>query len=154
MKPHLRRLFSHPDRLSGLILMIVAIMALVEARQLPFGSLLAPDAGFFPQGLSVFLLIAGGIITITSFMSNSDPAHFNSRSWHVVIAIAAFIAYGLLLTRLGFVLATIGIMLLMIRGLGGMKWFHALSIAIPSVLVSYFAFTQLGVPLPKGLFFF
>ena len=150
----MKNMLSHPDRLSGIVLMVLAGIALADAWQLPFGSLLAPDAGFFPQLLSVLLLIAGGIIVATSFVSASDPAHFSPQSWHVGIAIAAFIAYGLVLTRLGFVLTTIGIMLLMVRGLGRMKWSHALLIAIPSVLVSYVGFTQLGVPLPRGLFFF
>jgi len=150
----MKTMLSQADRLSGVVLMVLAAVALADAWQLPFGSLLAPDAGFFPQLLSVLLFIVGGIIVATSFVSASDPARFSPQSWHVAIAIAAFIIYGLVLTRLGFVLATIGIMLLMIRGLGRMKWTQALLIAVPSVLASYVGFTQLGVPLPRGLFFF
>jgi hypothetical protein len=150
----MKTMLSHPDRLSGVVLMVLAGIALADAWQLPFGSLLAPDAGFFPQLLSVLLLIVGGIIVATSFVSASNPTHFSPESWHVAIAVAAFIIYGLVLTRLGFVLTTIGIMLLMIRGLGRMKWTQALLIAVPSVLASYVGFTQLGVPLPRGLFFF
>jgi hypothetical protein len=141
---------SHPDRLSGTILMGLSLIALAEARHLPFGSLLAPDAGFFPQTLSALLLIVSAIIVVGSFITKSEPAHFSARSWHVAIAIAAFITYGLVLPRVGFVIATVIIMLLMVRGLGGMKWTQALMIALPSVLLSYFAFTQLGVPLPRG----
>ena len=150
----MKTMLSQPDRLSGAVLMVLAGIALADAWQLPFGSLLAPDAGFFPQLLSVLLLIVGGIIVATSFASGSDPMRFSPQSWHVAVAVVAFITYGLVLTRLGFVLATIGIMLLMIRGLGRMKWSQALLIVIPSVLASYVGFTQLGVPLPRGLFLF
>lgn len=145
-----RFLFAHPDRLSGAVLMGVAVIALIEARHLPFGSLLQPDAGFFPQTLSTLLLVASFVIVVSSFFRNSEPAQFSVRSWQVLIAGASFIVYGVVLQRVGFVLATTVIMLLMVRGLGRMKWTHALMVAVPSVLLSYFAFTQLGVPLPRG----
>lgn len=150
----MKSMLSHPDRLSGFVLVVVAGIAFADAWQLPFGSLLAPDAGFFPQLLSILLLIVGAIIVANSFAGASSPAEFSPQSWRVAIAVVAFIAYGLVLTRLGFVLATIGIMLLMIRGLGRMNWGHSLLIAVPSVLISYVGFTQLGVPLPRGFFFF
>jgi len=50
----------------------------------------------------------------------------------------------------GFVLSTIAIMLLVMRGLGGMKWTQAVLIAVLSVGLSYAGFLQLGVPLPRG----
>ena len=62
----------------------------------------------------------------------------------------AFVVYALVLNKAGFVLATIAIMLLVMRGLGGMSWKQALLIAVPSVVFSYVAFVQLGVPLPRG----
>ena len=75
---------------------------------------------------------------------------FSSRSWYVVIGALAFIVYAVSMVKVGFVVATTVIMLIFMRGLGGMSWLQTLLIALPSVICSYFAFVQLGVPLPRG----
>lgn len=143
-------LLSHPDCISGAVLVVFAIVALFDAWKLPFGSVRAPDAGFFPLSLSVLLLLFGGGIVVGSFIKNGERARFSARSWPVAIAAAAFVVYALVLSKAGFVLATIAVMLLVMRGLGGMSWKQALLIAVPSVVLSYVAFVQLGVPLPRG----
>jgi putative tricarboxylic transport membrane protein len=143
-------LYKHPDRVSGAVLMVVASVAIFEASQLPFGTIRAPDAGFFPLSLSSMLFFFAFGIFLNSFIRASEPAEFDSRSWYVVIAAAAFIVYALVLGKVGFVLATIAIMLLVMRVLGGMSWWRAIAIAVPSVLLSYVGFVQLGVPLPQG----
>jgi hypothetical protein len=141
---------GHPDRISGALLVIVACITIFEASGLPFGSLRKPDAGFFPLSLSTLLLIFAIGIVINSFRSKPEQTDFSSRSWYVMIAALAFIIYAVSLEKVGFVMGTTAIMLLMSRGLGGMRWTLALTIAIPSTLISYFAFVQLGVPLPRG----
>ncbi len=145
-----RSYLSHPDLISGAVLVTFAIVALSDAWTLPFGSLRAPDAGFFPLSLSALLLLFGGGILVGAFINPAERAHFSARSWQVAIAAAAFVLYALVLNKAGFVLATIGIMLLVMRGLGGMGWMQAVLIAVPSVVLSYTAFVQLGVPLPRG----
>lgn len=141
---------KHPDRLSGLVVMLIAVIAIIEAMPLPFGSLRAPGAGFFPQSLSVLLLIFGGGIVLRSLGGSAERIGFDSRSWLVGAAAVGFIAYALILPFAGFVLATIGIMLLVMRGLSGMPWRQALLIAVLSVVISYIGFSELGVPLPRG----
>jgi hypothetical protein len=141
---------GHPDRISGGLLIIVACIAIYEASHLPFGSLRKPDAGFFPLSLSTLLLIFAVGIVLNSFMTKPQRMEFNPRSWYVLIGALAFIIYALSMAKVGFVVATTIIMLIFMRGLGGMSWVRALLIAVPSVVCSYFAFVQLGVPLPRG----
>jgi len=141
---------KHPDRLSGGLLFIVAILALVEALRLPFGSITAPDAGFFPQTLSVLLLVCSFLILVHSFTRELEAAEFDRRSWLVPISAAVLIGYALVLPRVGFVLATTTVMLLIMRGLVKMPWLRAIVISLPTVLLSYLAFVKLGVPLPRG----
>jgi hypothetical protein len=130
--------------------MVFAIVAIIEASHLPFGSIRAPDAGFFPMALSSGLLLFSFGIFVNSFIGASEPAEFSLRSWYVVIAAVAFLIYAVVLNKAGFILATTAIMLLVMRGLGGMSWIRAFAIAVPSVLLSYIGFVQLGVPLPPG----
>ena len=54
-----RSVIRRPDRLSGAVLVVVAIGALFEASGLPFGSLRQPDSGFFPKSLASLLLLFG-----------------------------------------------------------------------------------------------
>jgi hypothetical protein len=144
------RLFGHPDRLSGAALFLLAVVALIEAAPLPYGTVRAPDAGFFPKTLAALLLFFGLGIFLNSFLTKAHPVQFTTRSWQVAIAAAAFIAYALVLQKAGFVIATIALMLLVMRGLGGMSWKQSLLITVPGVMLSYIAFVQLGVPLPRG----
>jgi len=144
------RLFGHPDRLSGAVLSLLAVVALIEAAPLPYGTVRAPDAGFFPKTLAALLLFFGLGIVLNSFLTKAHAVQFTTRSWQVAIAAAAFIAYALVLQKAGFVIATIALMLLVMRGLGGMGWKQSLLITVPGVVLSYIAFVQLGVPLPRG----
>lgn len=145
-----RPILSHPDRLSGSLLLIVATLACLKAFRYPFGSIRAPDAGFFPQVLSVLLFLTSVAILAHSFSREVQPAEFNRRSWLVPVAAGILIVYALVLPSVGFVLATTIIMLLIMRGLVKTPWSRALLISVPTVLLSYLAFVQLCVPLPRG----
>jgi hypothetical protein len=149
-KQAFRSYLGHPDLVSGGVVVAFALIALYDAWRLPFGSVRAPDAGFFPLSLSALLLLFGAGIVVGAFLNPAERAQFSARSWQVAIAAAAFILYALVLNKAGFVLATTGIMLLVMRGLGRMSWKQALLIAVPAVVLSYAAFVELGVPLPRG----
>lgn len=149
-KRKIQSVLCHPDCISGAVLMAFSIVALFDAWRLPFGSVRAPDAGFFPLSLSFLLLLFGGGIVVGSFIKTAEPTRFTVRSWQVAIAATTFVLYALVLNKVGFVLATTAVMLLVTRSLGGMSWKQALLIAVPSVALSYCGFVQLGVPLPRG----
>jgi hypothetical protein len=144
-------LLHNADRVSGVVLALVAAFAIYESSHLPFGTVWAPDAGFFPLGLSVLLLIIALFGTLVSFIGQPDSAEFFGRSSHVVIATAALIIYALVLPAIGFVVSTAIVLLLMTRGFGGMSWTRASLISLTAVLVTYFGFRRLGVPLPSGI---
>jgi hypothetical protein len=146
-----RSVFGNSDRISALFLMTVACIALFAAAGLPYGSIRAPDSGFFPRSLSALLLIFGAGIYVQSFLRPVESSHLDSKSWRVLIAAVALCAYAITLPRVGFVVDTILIMLLMMRGFGAMSWTLASLIAVPSVVAAYVGFIELGVPLPSGI---
>jgi hypothetical protein len=139
------------DHVSGITIMLVAIFCIFESWHLPFGSVSAPDAGFFPRCLSVLLLLFGAGITLNAFMWATAPVDFHVQTWYVGIAAAAFVAYAFSIQHVGYLICTLVILVLLMRGLCGMSWMRSLVIAIPSVVVSYLAFSKLGVPLPTGI---
>jgi putative tricarboxylic transport membrane protein len=154
MKAILRKaassLASHPDRLSGSIVILAAGFAIFEASRLPFGTLRTPDAGFFPLCLSALLLVAGAAIVLRSFTTPTQSLQFTPQTWYVPVAAITFVLYAFTVQTVGFVLSTIAALLLLMRGLGGMSWTRAVIISVPAVALSYLGFRELGVPLPRG----
>jgi hypothetical protein len=151
MKINAKRLLLHSDRTSGAVLLILGGFCIAEASQLPFGTIGAPDAGFFPLSLSVMLFSIGAVICATSFVRTPEPVEFGGQAWAVLVTAGAFVLYALCLPVIGYVVCTLSILLLLMRGLGGLNWTRSLLIAISSVALSYLGFVQLGVPLPRGI---
>jgi hypothetical protein len=142
------------DQWSGAAVMLVAAFCIFESWHLPFGSISAPDAGFFPRCLSALLLVFGAGVTLNALVSATAPVDFHVQTAYVGIAAAAFIAYAFSIQHVGYLICTLVILVLLMRGLCGMSWSRSLAIAIPGVVLSYLAFTKLGVPLPTGVLSF
>lgn len=70
----------------------------------------------------------------------------------VVLVSASLLIYALVLTRLGFLIATFGLMALLFGVLGRSQWWIRAIAALVTVLVAYAVFRMwLEVQLPKGL---
>jgi putative tricarboxylic transport membrane protein len=141
---------AHPDRIGGLVLCAIGAICLWAASPLPFGKLSAPDAGFFPLSLSAMLLVCGVVLFASSFRSVPEALDFSRRTWLVILAAVALILYAVLLERVGFVLCTIAVLFLLMRAYGQLSWTMSALLAVTSVVLVYFLFIQLGVPLPRG----
>ena len=79
-----------------------------------------------------------------------ETLDLTKRSWMVAMAVAMLLLYGAFLERLGFLVCTIGILLVLMKVCGGLGWKLSLLIAVPSVVATYLGFLELGVPLPAG----
>ena len=142
----------HADRACGAILFAAALFLLIVAWELPFGHLNAPDSGFLPIVLSILLMLMSAAIFIGASWSAAPSTGFSSRSWAVPTAAVALLLYAVLLDRIGFLICTFAILMLFLKAYGRLTWSRALLIATPLVLVTYFSFKELGVPLPNGVF--
>ena len=143
----------HADRVSGVVLFLFALAAGWEARKLPFGTVNAPDSGFFPLSLAVMLAMLSALIVFATWLPGARATA--PPSWHgagrVALAVAALVVYVAVLNPLGYVLATALVTLLYLRGLERVGWGVSLAITIVSVVTSYLLFRRLGVPLPAGI---
>src|SRR5262249_45482924 len=100
--------------------------------------------------LAALLLLFGLGIFFNSFLTRAQAVQFTRRSWQGAIAPPAFLALALGLQKGGFAMPTIALMLPGMRGPCGTTWERSVLITVPGVMLSYIAFVQLGVPLPRG----
>lgn len=147
----LRFLKNHPDLAGGIVIAAVSVLLMGETSDLPFGTANAPDAGFFPKSLSAILFVIGLVMIVRSIRAAANPAEFTSRSWAVALGAVALFLYAAFVNKLGFILSTITILFLLMTLYGQLKWLLSLAIAVSAVAVCYIGFTELGVPLPRGL---
>jgi Tripartite tricarboxylate transporter TctB family len=152
MRPgSLRILADNADRVCGIVATSIAIFLYLNARDLPFGTVSAPDSGFFPKILSVLLAVLGLVMVLRPTTGEHQHETFTRRSWAVPLGAVVLFAYAALLNRVGFVLSTILILFFLMTGFGRLRWTVALAASASAVIICYLGFTELGVPLPQGI---
>ena len=145
------RSLASPDRICGIAVTAVAVFLYKSAAGLPFGSLSAPDAGFFPKSLSVILALLGIGLLLKPQPTEQVHSTFSLRSSTVPIAAAALLAYAAFLDKIGFIIGTAALLFLLMTAYGRLRWVVALAVSVFAVTICYFGFTELGVPLPQGM---
>jgi hypothetical protein len=141
------------NRVSGMVLFVFALAVAWEAARLPFGSINAPDAGFFPLCLAVTLALLSGLIVLSTWLPETAAAAMPSwrGAGRVTVAVATMVAYVAVIDWLGYLLATALVMLMLLRGIERLTWRTSSAVAVVSVVGSYVLFRRLGVPLPLGI---
>jgi putative tricarboxylic transport membrane protein len=146
----------NPDVLSGLILLAVAAVAWIAAGSLPFGTLHQPGAGLFPKSLAILLW---GLALALWFRGLGAEAVVDARLWpdragllRVAIMCATLVAYVLALETAGYLLATAGMFLILLRWVGRRPWSTTILTAGLAAAASYLVFARwLMVSLPAGI---
>jgi len=147
---------KRPDLIAAAALAGMAGYLLLESRKLPFGSFRVPQTGFFPRVLGILLaLLAVG--ELVRALRVSVPASTSEKiageGWiRISATLVAMLGFALVLERLGFLLATFLLMILLLRAIEAPRWSKVFLVALVTSLLSYglFAFL-LGVPLPAGI---
>jgi hypothetical protein len=147
----LRLIADNTDRVCGIVATSIAIFLYLSARDLPFGTVSAPDSGFFPKILSVLLAVLGLAMMLRPTAGEHQHNRFTRRSWAVPLGAVVLLAYAALLNRVGFVLSTILVLFFLMTAYGRLRWIVALAASVSAVIICYLGFTELGVPLPQGI---
>ena len=137
------------ETLFGASLLGVGLLAIYKASELPFGSLHQPDSGLFPVAVAVVLtLLAGLSLAAPPFKGGTKAESAGIK--RVLVLIAALMAYALLLPRAGFLVCTVTLLALMLRGFGHVSWIGTAVSSALATIGCYYLFTRLGLPLPAG----
>jgi hypothetical protein len=129
--------------------------------QLGFGSFRQPHAGFMPVLTGVALALLAGIDLAGGLLSGWAQDKRDTDIWADINAgkllVTAFVllAYTLLFTTLGFVLATIPLLAFLFRLMQARAWWVVLSASVGVAGLFYLGFKfGLECQLPQGLFWF
>ncbi|MDA8125644.1 MAG: tripartite tricarboxylate transporter TctB family protein [Deltaproteobacteria bacterium] len=146
------------DIISGAGWLCLAVFVFIVSLDLGIGALQSPGPGFILFCGSLGLAFLAGVLILTGARQKGrlPLPHFwkDGHCGHVAMVAAALIVYSLLLTTLGYVLATLGLMVLLFA-LGKMKPWAVILGSLLAVFLSYGLFHYLlKTPLPQGLLAF
>lgn len=141
------------EALFGVALLGLGLFAIYQASALPFGSVSSPDAGLFPISIAVALTVFAALSLVAGSTAAAGSAE-REGIVRVCVLIAAVACYAVLLPRAGFIVCTLVLLAVMLRGLGRVGWLATIVCASAGTLACYVLFTRLGMPLPAGLFGF
>lgn len=141
------------DRVAGVALVGIGLVAIWESRAFPLGSLHRPGPAYMPVLLAL-LLIAFGIAVFAMGRGARTLAEVGWPEWRHAAAIfgaCAFAALGL--ERLGYRLTMAVVVGLLLLGLERRGWALGLGLTVAMAWGSFYLFdTLLRVPLPRGPF--
>ena len=116
-----------------------------------------PGPGFTPFVASLLLLVVSSYLLISLLLRKTDGVENiqvgkkKPNLGRVSFVVLALFGYSLLLEKLGFLVTTSILLILLFRSVG-IKWSFVLITSLMTVLIIYFVFSYLGVTFPAGIF--
>lgn len=144
------------DRIGCVIWLSLSVFVCMSSLWLGVGTLHNPGSGFILFWTSIFLAFFTSLLFLTRFREKSHAVNqaspWKGLDWgRNIIVIAALVGYSLLLQRIGYLITTFGLMLVLF-GLGKMKLWLIILSSLVTVLLSYSLFGYIfGAPLPRGI---
>lgn len=143
--------------ISGLFWLAISIFVCIMANQLGVGTVSSPGSGFLFFWSSLILGALSIILIIKSILGKREGKTLRD-SWkglkwsNAVVAIITLFLYALILNKLGFILATFVLMILLF-GIGKLKYWVAIVSSFIIVMLSYIIFHFfLQIQFPRGIF--
>jgi len=139
--------------LPWLIFLCFAFVSIYEAAKLPFGTVSAPGAGFFPVILAALLAVISLSGVIAAFRQAVGQENLEtSLVWKkIILTVTALLGFGVLFEPAGYLATTFLFVVFQLRIAERKSWALAGVVAFSASLVSYILFgLVLGAPLPAG----
>ncbi len=149
--------FKLRDRLSGLFWLGISVFICVESLESGIGTFHFPGPGFLPFWSGVTLGILALILLTKTRLQREEEGLLSElwkgKDWNkVIITLTSLLAYAVLLPRLGYLIATFGVMTVLFNLKSKQRLLIQGAASMVTVLVTYFVFSVwLKVPLPKGI---
>ena len=146
------------DRISSLFWLAFGLLCIYSSVLLGLGTLREPGTGFFPLMAGSFFTLLALIVFVRSLVPGRGfqariSSLWKEAIWHRPLAVGILMAcYILALERLGFLLTSLVVLLIMLRGVERFPWWKAFLISIISSGSTFLLFrVLLKATLPTGL---
>jgi putative tricarboxylic transport membrane protein len=144
--------------ISGLFWLAISIFVCIMAIKLGVGTFSSPGSGFLFFWSSLILGALSVILITKSILGKWEAMLLLIDLWKglkwgkAVLAIITLFLYALILTKLGFILTTFVLMILLF-GIGKLKYWVTIISAFSTVMLSYIIFHfLLQIQFPRGIF--
>ncbi len=143
------------DLIASLAFLVLGLGVCVEGAHLGFGSVHAPEPGFFPW-IGGLLLTGLALTLLVRSWRATDAGARDGASWaRPALLMVALALYVPLLEPLGYPLVTAGLCVVALRILESRRWGATIAASVVLALGSYLLFDRLlGVELPAGILTF
>ena len=146
--------------ISSIFLLVLAGAIMTEASKLSFGSLRAPETGFLPFILSIFLALFSLVLLGQSIKEkkSKEEVSYEMRfgSWRRIgLTMGTLLLFTIFVERLGYLISSFLLVAFLLIAIEPQKWWLVIGIAVLSSIGSYVLFVLcLGITLPEGVFGF
>jgi putative tricarboxylic transport membrane protein len=142
------RVKDQKDFWSGILFVAFGCAGLWLGRSYPVGSLSRMGPGFFPMAMSIALVGTGAFLLARSLIVAGEPVE-RIAFWPQLLVLAAMVAFGLLIERVGLAVAVIAVAVISGVAAQGLRWFELVALAIAMSAFSVVLFVHLlGQPVP------
>ena len=144
------------DLASSIILLILSLVMLFEARKLDVGTLNMPKEGLLPVVLAILLFVLSLVLLARSIGGKKESVLSEKEAgmWNLkrIGSILGLLGLAVLFERLGYVISTFAFLLFLLGVIEKQKWWMVFTVASLSSLISYLMLgSLLDSPLPKGI---
>jgi putative tricarboxylic transport membrane protein len=143
-----------PDAVTGVIGIIIAVVAALFAGQYGVWKVEKPGPGFLPFAICLILILLNALLIVKDSRNRqANKKIIIGPKWrNIVFLMAASFIYTLLWDVLGFILNTFLLMGFSLKILGRESIIKSIMVAILISIVSYLIFkTYLSIELPAGI---
>jgi len=147
------------DLASGLFWLALSVFICIKSAEVEIGSIRSPGSGFLPFWAGVLFGMLAMVLVLKSLIKkgiNERPPIIGNVKWNrALVVLGSLYAYAILLQKIGYLLATFGLMILLFCVLERPKWWVGIASSLLTVSLTYLIFYKwLGVQLPKGILTF
>jgi putative tricarboxylic transport membrane protein len=125
------------------------------SRGLGVGTLYRPGPGLMPFYLGLGLVLVASMLLYLSLERSQKEEKAGKQVQaidylRIAIVVTALVVYSLVIEKLGYIAATLFLLVILYFCSGSKKTFAVMA-SILTVLITYFGFTYLGVRFPPGI---
>ena len=146
------------DLISSTMLFVIGLFIVFYAPQFGLGSPSVPGPGFMPFLAGLVICSFSTITFLRAFLSKSagvEKIWANVKLKRMILTLLMLIVYTFLLRKLGFMICTFFLILILLRFAVSRSWLVSILGGGLSSILSYLLFeTLLRAQLPKGIFEF